>query len=170
MSVSQQRLRRYFTLLALGLACKVTAQTASVIPSRDELITQLEQQTLSQSILATDGPIIRSVMAPLMRRNTALSQADWQAVASELQANLIKEFMRPKQPFDFGFRASMRTFSDADLLQLNQLLKDPLLTRFKDAQASIELQKALAAELSVSADVVNDAINRIVREHHLRLP
>jgi len=170
MSVLQPSLRYYLALLVLGLAGSVTAQTAPVVSSRAELITQLEQQTLSQFILAADGPIIRSIMEPLMRRNTALSQADWQAVASELQANLIKEFMRPKQPFDLGFTGSMQAFSDADLQQLTQLLKDPLLTRFKDAQASMQLHKALSAELSVSADAVNDAINRIAREHHLRLP
>lgn len=144
------------------------AQDADV--SRETTVLAIEKMFLVKNLLSTEGPMLRSIIEPLKRRNTKFSETDWQNFATELQDKLLSEFLRPQGAFDRGFRKSLEGFSDEELTKLLGVLNDPILERFKQSQTSSVMRGAINNAMVESADGVNDAIGQVAHSHHLILP
>ncbi len=136
--------------------------------TRAEVIVKIEGDYLASVVIQPDSPFIAMMLAQARAANRGAPVIEWQQVQVDTAAAVSKAMATPGGPLDMAMQTSLKTLSDAELLQLSDLLSNPIYRKFQRACQSVEAQKQLMAALVQSSLQMPEVINQVLKQHGMQ--
>ncbi|MBV8210226.1 MAG: hypothetical protein JO133_09215 [Burkholderiaceae bacterium] len=150
-------------LLCSAFLAFATAASAS---ARDELIDQIIDTAGRPAAVSADSENVTKTLAAARAANPSVDQSTWEQVRRETAAALTSINSGSESPFVLQYQAALAQFSDLELQNLLEALRNPLLVKLREAlrsNANIYKKTFMPNVLRINSDV-----NQILQNHSLK--
>lgn len=147
-----------------------TLALADEDPIRSGLVSRIEVQYTSASIVGSDSPVVAMMLTGARSRNPNTDEATWTDVRVEVAAALTLALTAKGGPLDDLVRGALDPLSTAELKRLSSLLGDPVYKKFQTAMTSSDNQKRMVQALMGNPTSMMGPVFDVLKKHNLSVP
>ncbi len=154
-------------LIGILLPTIASADEATI---RSDLVSRVEVQYTSASIVGSDSPIVAMLLAGARSTNPNIDEATWSEVRVEVAAALSSALTAKGGSLDVVVRGALDPLSTAELKRLSTLLGDPVYKKFQTAMTSSDNQKRMVQAVMGNPTSMMGPVFDVLKKHNLSVP
>jgi hypothetical protein len=139
-------------------------------PIRSGLISRIELQYTSASIVGSDSPMVAMLLTGARSTNPSTDETTWTEVRVEVAAALTSALTAKGAPLDVMVRGALDPLSTAELKRLSTLLADPVYKKFQTAMSSSDNQKRMVQAVMGNPTLLMGPVFDVLKKHNLSVP
>ena len=135
---------------------------------REARIGRMVKSQLGAAMRAEDLPAAASTLQFVRQTNPSLTEAQLSEIMDEVNDMMTTGMSQRGNPMFLAHEKLLSSFSDADLVKLEQLLEDPIYRKYSSALASPVAQQALMQGFIENSPWMPEALNLALRKRGLK--